>query len=476
MAVRRHHLTLITLLACFACSVEASDISTRPVLASARPDKKLKAPSVPALHTAAKQPAAAWTPPSFYWAVLSNWLYYLSLGMNAVNMAFLVRKIVNEDGSIAPSPAAIALSGKVESADKILTFLGVGLLAALSDVRGRRALMAWSALGFGLTNLIQARTDNSILALYLADVIDGCSSCMSPVCAAYVADCSPNSKRAQNLGIFQGLSVGCAFVLAFPIGGALGAKMGPRVPLYIAAGLQLLNALIILLLTPESHPPTARFSKTVDIREANPLSALRRLFGRRDLLASAAGTYFLISMARNALDAQFVIYANLRFGWTQQQSGPVMVIVGLMLAIAPRLLVPRLGLKNAILSGLLVFAAGLTGAGLAPTPRSFVSSVVVVSVGCMCVPAVQALLTNLAPPTERGAILGAVGSLTELTGAIGSTLYSSILALFTSDQAPLPLPGMHFFVGAAFLLLGFALTSHAFATFGTEMENATSDE
>ena len=342
--------------------------------------------------------------------------------------------------------------------------------------------MVWSAVGFALTNLIQATTKSSTLALYLADLIDGCSSCMTPVCQAYVADCTPASKRAQSLGIFQGLSVGAAFILAFPIGGMLGAKYGPRLPLCVAACLQLLNALILLVFTPESNPPSARAAagggggqkSRLDLREANPISNLVRLFSQRNLLATLGVTYFLTSFARNALDAQFVNYADIRFGWSQKESGPVMVIVGLMLAVAPRLLVPRFGLKNAVLGGLLLLATGLSSTGLAPTARGFVGSIVVVSVGCVCIPAVQACLTNLARPGERGALLGTLGSLTELTGAIGSTVYSSVLALFTSDRAPLPLPGFHFFVGAAALLVAFAVASRGFAAYPEDAAVATS--
>ena len=105
-------------------------------------------------------------------------------------------------GSSGVTPASVLLSGNVEAVDKLLTFLGVGLLSALSDVRGRKPLMAWSALGFAATNLLQASAGaGSIGRLYLADLIDGCSSCMTPICQAYVADCSPASRRAQNLGV-----------------------------------------------------------------------------------------------------------------------------------------------------------------------------------------------------------------------------------------------------------------------------------
>ena len=65
---------------------------------------------------------------------------------------------------------------------------------------------AWSALGFIVTNLIQETTKSSIWMLYLADFVDGCSSCMLPLCQAYIADVSEPHKLAGNLGTFQGLS------------------------------------------------------------------------------------------------------------------------------------------------------------------------------------------------------------------------------------------------------------------------------
>lgn len=300
------------------------------------------------------------------------------------------------------------------------------------------------------TNLIQAQTKNSIAMLYLADIVDGCTSCMLPLCQTYVTDCSAPTDRATNLGIFQGLSgtyellvlslqcctsphlfttctttAGGAFVFAFPIGGILGAKYGPRVPLLAAAAIQLVNALVIIFVTPESNTNPSKGD--LDLREANPIGALRKLFGRTHLLRIASTAYFLASLARCSLDAQFANYSNIKFGWTQAQSGPILVLVGLMLAIMPRIFVPLLGLKNAILVGLVTFAMGLTATGLSPTPLTFAASILLVSMGCICLPALQALLANLAADGERGALLGAVGSITELTGSIGSTLYGKYL-------------------------------------------------
>jgi MFS family permease len=391
--MRANVITVATLLASCALahgdrsSARASS-SSRTLLTASKPPLSIKGEVSKAPHGAvsknAKVPLLANKSggPSMYWGVLHNWLYMLSIGFNALNMAYLTRQIA--DGTLKASPASIALSGNIEAVDRIMTFAGVGLLAALSDVHGRRPLMAWASLGFALTNMLQSCAHGTG-ALFLADFVDGISSCMTPVCQAYVTDCSPPDKRAANLGIFQGLSIGMAFVIAFPVGGVLGAKFGPRLPLRIAAGLQVFNAALLLLVTPESCPPAARAGRKLDLREANPVGALKRLFGGPPLLRQLAFTYALVTLARNALDAQFVNYASVRFGWSQQQTGPLMVLVGLMLAIAPRVLVPLLGLRRALRDGLLTFALGMVATGLAPTPATFVLGLFVVSIGCVSV-------------------------------------------------------------------------------------------
>eukprot|EP00536_Pseudo-nitzschia_multiseries_P006587 jgi/Psemu1/15684/gm1.15684_g len=362
----------------------------------------------------ATTPAPTPTPPSFRWAILHNWLYFLSLGFNAVNIPYLIREVVDgppADGAatttrrLMPSAKSIALSGNVEAVDKILTFGGIAFLSALSDKYGRKPLIVWSSLGFALTNLLQvlagdvARSStapgwSSTAILYLADFVDGCSSCMGPVCQAYVADCSLPSSLASNLGIFQGISIGGAFILAFPIGGVLGAKFGPKPAILMAAGFQLINCLIAASLTPESNAGSLRDggndkSKRIRFSEVNPITGLQKLFGIGEgdrpgvtLLRTASLAYFFLSLARGALDAQFVNYTNVRFGWTQAQSGPVLVMVGLMLAIVPRLVVPRLGLQRSINFGLVVYAIGLSSAGLVTTPTSFVLSIAIIAFGC----------------------------------------------------------------------------------------------
>ena len=61
----------------------------------------------------------------------------------------------------------------------------------------------YSALGFAVTCWLQGTAKKNLSFLYIADLVDGVSSCMNNVCQAYVADASPPDRVAINLGIFQ---------------------------------------------------------------------------------------------------------------------------------------------------------------------------------------------------------------------------------------------------------------------------------
>mmetsp|Transcript_24086 Transcript_24086/g.58068 ORF Transcript_24086/g.58068 Transcript_24086/m.58068 type:complete len:343 (+) Transcript_24086:407-1435(+) len=320
-----------------------------------------------------------------------------------------------------------------------------------------------SALGYGITCLIQATTMKSVSMLFLADFVDGISSCMGSVCQAYVADVSSPERRAINLGVFQGISIGGAFVFAFPLAGILGKKLGPRKVVLTAAIVQFVNFLLITLVTPESCPAPMRVGRRLDLRSANPLGALRKLFCSTSVLRLAATSYFFISIARTVLDAQYSNYALYRFKIGPQQSGPLLLVVGLMLAIAPRIIVPRLGLEKSILGGTLVFAVGQVLISIAPTPVYFIGAMVVTALGCACIPAIVAFIANQAPPGEEGALIGGLSSLTELCAAIGLPTYSRIFAYFISDAAPIKLPGAHFLLAAVYCLLSFFSSRRNFA-------------
>jgi len=396
--------------------------------------------------------------------MLANWLYFLALGLVIPVLGRVISTVVNTDGSPNVSPASSIVGGDVEALDKLCTFLFVGFLGALSDVLGRKPLMAYSALGFSLTCYIQARA-KGVSMLFLADLIDGLSSCMSSVCNAYVADASPPDRRAVNLGIFQGVSVAGAFILGFPISALLDAKYGLRAPMYVASAVGLLNFVLIVLLVPESLPAEQRKGKKLDLRSANPLGALNMLLGRPGILRGSAAAYFLVWLGNACINSQFGNYVNHLFGWGPQESAPLLVLVGVMIAIAPPALVPRLGLKRSIEYGAAVYALGLLCTAFAHSPLKIIASTLLTSVGCICIPALVAFIANQAAPAERGALLGALETLQELCLAIAHSSYGRLFAFSISDAAPMRLPGAVFLAASAYMLGALAVIRRAFAMF-----------
>jgi len=400
---------------------------------------------------------------SFWWAVLANWLSFFALGLSIPVLGRVIATLVNEDGSPDVSPASAVLSGDVESLDKLITFLFVGFHGALSDVVGRKPLMAWSALGFATTCLLQATASRGVAVFYLADLVDGVTSCMSPVCQAYVADVSPPERRAINLGIFQGVSVAGAFILGFPLSAILDAKYGLRAPLYAAAAAGVLNFVVIALLVPESLPAPARTKTRLDLRAANPIGALRRLFCSTPLLRRSAAAFALLWLGNMCINSQFGNYANHLFKWGPQDSAPILVLIGLMIGVAPAALIPRLGLRTSMQTGGAVYAVGLLAIAFARTPAALVSCVLFMTLGCIALPALVSFVAAQAPPAERGALLGALETLQDLCDTLAFSGYGRLFA--ASIEPPAKLPGAVFLVAAALLSAFLATVQSAFRDF-----------
>jgi len=261
----------------------------------------------------------------------------------------------------------------------------------------------------------------------------------------------------------QGVSVAGAFILGFPLSAVLDAKYGLRAPLFAAAALGFANFLIIALITPESLPPAARAGKRLDLRSANPLGALRRLFCTTPLLRRCATGFALAWLGNMAINSQFGNYANHLFQWGPQESAPVLVLIGLMIGIAPPLLIPRLGIHRAIQAGALVYAAGLLAISFVRTAGALVGSVLFMALGCIAIPALVSLIAEQALPAERGAMLGALQTLQDLCDAVAFSGYGRLFA--RSIQPPASAPGAVFLLAAGLLLAFFGVMQSAFAKF-----------
>ena len=124
-----------------------------------------------------------------------------------------------------------------------------------------------------------------------------------------------------------------------------------------------------------------------------------------------------------------------------------------MLAVVPKLVVPRLGVVGAANFGCLVYALGFICAALAPTGPQYVAAIVVCGFGAVAVPALTSIVAGAADRNSKGAVLGGLQTLQELASAAGYPLYGRLLARGLDGDTGIPV-GAPYFAAAAFLVLG----------------------
>ena len=68
-------------------------------------------------------------------------------------------------------------------------------------------------------------------------------------------------------------------------------------------------------------------------------------------------------------------------------------------------------------------------------------------------PSLQSVIAGHVPSNQQGELQGALTSLMSVTTIIGPLIMNGSFAYFTSDKAPFHFPGIHFLLGAVFMLI-----------------------
>jgi MFS transporter, DHA1 family, tetracycline resistance protein len=120
----------------------------------------------------------------------------------------------------------------------------------LSDRIGRKGVLVVSQIGSTISWAMLGWAP-TILWVFVARFIEGCSGGNIGVTQAYVADLVEPKDRARAFGY-----IGATFAAGMAFGPALGAGLavyGFAAPLYTAAGLQLITLIVTLVVLPESR-------------------------------------------------------------------------------------------------------------------------------------------------------------------------------------------------------------------------------
>lgn len=346
---------------------------------------------------------------------------------------------------------ASAIGGWLTFAYAIMQFLFAPVLGNLSDRFGRRPVLLFSLLGFGMDYIFLAFAPN-IGWLFVGRTIAGITGASFTTASAYIADISTPQNRTQNFGMI-GAAFGLGFIIGPVFGGLLG-QYGSRVPFMAAAGLSLLNALYGYLVLPESLAKENR--RAFDLKRANPIGSLLHL-KKYPAISGLVISLILLYTANNGMQSTWSYYGMEKLKWNEAMVGYSLGFVGLMTALVQtvviRWAIPKLGSEKSLYTGFLFYSAGLFLFAFAANSWQMFAFIVPYSLGGIAGPALQSIMSGFVPANEQGELQGALTSLMSATTIFAPVLMTSLFAFFTSTNSPFLFPGAPFFVGAILILV-----------------------
>lgn len=337
----------------------------------------------------------------------------------------------------------------------LMQFVFAPILGGLSDQFGRRPVLLISLFGFGIDYILLGFAPN-IEWLFIGRIIAGITGASFTTASAYIADISPIEKRAANFGMI-GAAFGLGFIIGPILGGLLG-KFGPRVPFFAAAVLTLLNWLYGYFILPESLKPENR--RPFDWKRANPLGSLLHL-SRYPVIIGLVACLICIYIAGHANQSTWTFITMEKFKWSEEWVGYSLGFVGLMYALVQgglvRIIIPKLGYKASVYTGLALYAFGFLCFAFATQGWMMFAFMIPFAFGGIAGPALQGVISSQVPANEQGELQGALTSLMSVTSIIGPLLMTYLFSYFTSAQAPFYFPGMPFLVGSILSVFGMLL-------------------
>ncbi len=335
----------------------------------------------------------------------------------------------------------------------LMQFIFAPILGSLSDRYGRRPVLLFSLLGFGLDYIFLAFAP-TIGWLFLGRMISGITGASITTASAYMADISNEKNRAQNFGMI-GAAFGLGFIIGPMLGGLLG-ELGTRIPFLVAAGLALVNALYGYFVLPESLDMEHR--RSFDFKRANPIASLLK-FKKYPALLGLIFSLLLIYLAAHAVQSNWSFTNINKFGWTPKMIGISLAVVGVLISLVQGLLIrvvnPILGNEKSVYIGISLYALGLTLFAFATQGWMMFLFLFPYCFGGISGPALQAIISNHVPKNEQGELQGSLTGLQSLTTIIGPPMMIGLTAYFSIKNDPnhIYFPGAAFLLGAVFMLL-----------------------
>jgi len=334
--------------------------------------------------------------------------------------------------------------------------LAMPLWGSLSDRIGRRPVLLSSMLGHAVSYAMLGFAD-SLWMLLLARTLSGATSANISTAYAYISDITTPAQRARAMG-----RVSSAFGLGFAIGPGMGGLLAGGDTMAdanllrpaVAAGMFSFAAfLAIFAFLPETRqlaPPSAPPAE-----DSNIFRELRQI-ARRPLISQMLAMGMVVLIFMSVRESILTLWANHEHALSARAIGGILAWSGGLIALVQFFgigwLSQRFGELNLVKCAIVCLMFGWFGLTLATGIPTLIMAMTIGAFGtAFFQTSMQSLLSKMAGPTERGAVLGVYQSSTAMARFVGQagagTLYGQIGA-----NAP-------FLLGSLAMLPAFAIAT-----------------
>ena len=388
----------------------------------------------------------------FIFILVTMFLNFLGFSILFPILPFMVGKYVSSSREIA------FYVGSLLSIYALCQFISAPGLGALSDKFGRKPILIISLLGSVVGYLILGFA-GSLWMLFLGRIIDGLTGGNISTIYAYMADITNPQDRGKYFGLL-GAAGGAGMIFGPAIGGFAGA-FNISLPLFIAAGVTLIDVLFGYFILPESLPSHLKTVK-FDLQHLNPFKQFSHIFSI-DILKKLFLTGFIFFVAMNGMYGNNAVFLKDVFGWNPMQIGFLLFVIGFIDIFSQGFLInkllPKFGEIKVSVIGLILATVGFLIASL----TSFIPSVfliyfalIVLNIGDgLFEPSEGGLISKSVGPQMQGRVQGANQGMQSIARIIGPFIAAYIYRYWHG----LPYFSQGFLVLIALLIFIFSIST-----------------
>ncbi len=357
------------------------------------------------------------------------------IGMTGFGVVFPLIPFFGE--RVGASPEVI---GWIVAGYSIGQVMGGPIWGRLSDSYGRRPVLIWSTFGSILSYLVMGYAESSWL-LILSRVLGGLTAGNIAVAYAYATDMSDEEERAKVLG-----RLSAAFGMGFFLGPALGGLLAGNdvadinflLVSLVAAAITAAAFVATWIWLPESLPARRRTPFVFEVKPP-PLGAWRVVLHRKQLTALILLT-FLLNQAGAVSQAILPAWLDVILSVSPFGIGLIFAYVAAVTILIQTWglgpLVKRFGEERITEVSVVMYTIALASLSFSASLTSFLLAMTLLAAGFgVFIPVLNSLISKLAEPHERGAVMGMQQSAAAFARITGPLFAWYVYAAFAGSSA-----------------------------------------